>query len=180
MCTKECAHEHTGSAETLRPSPRNGFTAYSVLSLATGFLATIALRASPQNLTPASGRRNHTSSPYAQATLVSRSLRVHRIPPRVRDVRTPLSSGETGVVKPVICPTAEGGIFLREGLDRFLLICPTGQIRERVYLYRRRFDPAWTPEFRGVDGVRFGPHSGLESDTTALSKSAHKPTFAYG
>jgi hypothetical protein len=26
------AHEHTGSAETLRPSPRNGFTAYSVLS----------------------------------------------------------------------------------------------------------------------------------------------------
>ena len=26
------AHEHTGSAETLRPSLRNGFTAYSVLS----------------------------------------------------------------------------------------------------------------------------------------------------
>jgi hypothetical protein len=26
------AHEHTGSAETLRPSPRNGFTAYFVLS----------------------------------------------------------------------------------------------------------------------------------------------------
>jgi hypothetical protein len=30
------AHEHTGSAETLRPSPRNGFTAYFALSLATG------------------------------------------------------------------------------------------------------------------------------------------------
>ena len=30
------AHEHTGSAETLRPSPRNGFTAYIALSLATG------------------------------------------------------------------------------------------------------------------------------------------------
>src|SRR6266567_25799 len=41
-CTKKCAHEHTGSAETLRPSPRNGFTAYSVLSLVTGFFATIA------------------------------------------------------------------------------------------------------------------------------------------
>jgi hypothetical protein len=25
------AHEHTGSAETLRHSPRNGFTAYAVL-----------------------------------------------------------------------------------------------------------------------------------------------------
>jgi hypothetical protein len=31
----ETAHEHTGSAETLRPSPRNGFTAYAVLSPAT-------------------------------------------------------------------------------------------------------------------------------------------------
>jgi hypothetical protein len=29
---KKAAHEHTGSAETLRPSLRNGFTAYFVLS----------------------------------------------------------------------------------------------------------------------------------------------------
>jgi hypothetical protein len=35
------AHEHTGSAETLRPSPRNGFTAYFVLAPVTGFLATV-------------------------------------------------------------------------------------------------------------------------------------------
>ena len=36
MCNvhqKKCAHEHTGSAETLRPSLRNGFTTYIVLSL---------------------------------------------------------------------------------------------------------------------------------------------------
>ena len=32
------AHEQTGSAETLRPSLRNGLTAYAVLSLVTGFL----------------------------------------------------------------------------------------------------------------------------------------------
>src|SRR6202046_2767325 len=31
--SKESAHEHTGSAETLRPSLRNGFTTYIVLSL---------------------------------------------------------------------------------------------------------------------------------------------------
>jgi hypothetical protein len=31
--SKESAHEQTGSAETLRPSLRNGFTAYIVLSL---------------------------------------------------------------------------------------------------------------------------------------------------
>ena len=41
-CTRKCAHEHTGSAETLRPSPRNGFTAYSALSPVTGFVATVA------------------------------------------------------------------------------------------------------------------------------------------
>src|SRR6266576_2353520 len=39
---KECAHEHTGSAETLRPSLRNGFTAYSVLSPVNGSFATVA------------------------------------------------------------------------------------------------------------------------------------------
>jgi hypothetical protein len=30
------AHEHTGSAEAVRPSLRNGFTTYFVLSRATG------------------------------------------------------------------------------------------------------------------------------------------------
>src|SRR6201999_2000114 len=33
---KEIAHEHTGEAEAIRPSLRNGFTSYSVLSLVTG------------------------------------------------------------------------------------------------------------------------------------------------
>jgi hypothetical protein len=33
---QECAHEHTGSAEAVRPSLRNGFTAYLVLSLVIG------------------------------------------------------------------------------------------------------------------------------------------------
>ena len=32
---KKCAHEHTGPAESIRPSLRNGFTAYAVISLAT-------------------------------------------------------------------------------------------------------------------------------------------------
>src|SRR6266545_3677343 len=34
-CTKKCAHEHTGSAEAIRHSLRNGFTAYIALSPAT-------------------------------------------------------------------------------------------------------------------------------------------------
>ena len=46
---------------------------------------------------------------------------VHRISSRVRDdSRSAPRSGETGRVKPVICPTAEGGIFFARGLDRFL------------------------------------------------------------
>ena len=34
-CANKNAHEHTGSAEAFRPSLRNGFTAYAVLSPAT-------------------------------------------------------------------------------------------------------------------------------------------------
>jgi hypothetical protein len=59
------AHEHTGSAETLRPSLRNGFTAYFVLSPVNGFLATVVGGTLPAYLTPAPRRPDHTTSPYA-------------------------------------------------------------------------------------------------------------------
>jgi hypothetical protein len=39
-------------------------------------------------------------------------IRVHRIPPHVRDDREPpLLSGETGRIKSLICPTAEAKYF---------------------------------------------------------------------
>ena len=38
------AHERTGEAEAVRPSLRDGFNAYAVLSLVSGFLATITGR----------------------------------------------------------------------------------------------------------------------------------------
>jgi hypothetical protein len=101
------AHEHTGSAEASRPSLRNGFTTYIALSLVTGLFATIASRNNPQRLTPASGRQNHTTSPSAIRAVRQRHIRVHRIPPHVRDDREPpLLSGETGEVVALICPTA--------------------------------------------------------------------------
>ena len=105
---KKHAHEHTGSAEAIRPSLRNGFTAYSALSPVTGLFCHRRQREVllPANLTPASGRQDHTALPSARVALVSRNFRVHRIPPRVRDDRDPrLSSGETGEVVRVICPT---------------------------------------------------------------------------
>jgi hypothetical protein len=43
-----------------------------------------------RNLTPAPRRQDHTTSPYASCAFVFCAIRVHRIPPRVRDVRTPL------------------------------------------------------------------------------------------
>ena len=39
---KERAHEHTGPAESIRPSLRSGSTAYSVLSPVNGSFATVA------------------------------------------------------------------------------------------------------------------------------------------
>jgi hypothetical protein len=71
MGRKESAHEHTGSAENIRPSLRNGVTTYIVLSPVTGFLATVAARELPRNLTPASGRQDHTTSPSACALFVN-------------------------------------------------------------------------------------------------------------
>src|SRR6476469_1353778 len=66
ICAKQVAHEHTGQLETLRPSLRNGFTAYFVLFPENGSFASVA-RAKLSllsNFTPAPRRPNHTTSPY--------------------------------------------------------------------------------------------------------------------
>ena len=95
---KKTAHEHTGSAETLRPSLRNGFTAYIVLSPARpGLLVTVTpeRRELPRNLTPAIG----ASGPHDFAVRFSRARQsqLSRPPlpaPNVRDDReTPLLVG---------------------------------------------------------------------------------------
>jgi hypothetical protein len=95
----ENAHEHTGSAEAVRPSLRNGFTAYFVLSPARpGLLVTVArvMRSIITSLTPATGAsgphdfavRERLRSSFAN----SASTASHRA---FRDVRNALSSGGT-------------------------------------------------------------------------------------
>ena len=87
------AHEHTGSAETLRPSLRNGFTAYSALSPVIELSCHRHPREGllPANLTPASGRQDHTASPYAAGPPVLCAAASTAAHPHVRDVReTPL------------------------------------------------------------------------------------------
>src|SRR4051794_12828962 len=44
VCTRKCAHEHTGEAENIRHSLRNGFTAYNALSPENGSFASVAPR----------------------------------------------------------------------------------------------------------------------------------------
>src|SRR6266404_2601003 len=116
MCIRTRTRAYRFSGE--HPAfPAQWFTAYSALSPATGFVATVIpeKRLLLRNLTPASGRQDHTTSPSAKTTLVSRGCRVHRIPPRVSPKKrgvaqrheTRLFLGETRGEKPLICPTAE-------------------------------------------------------------------------
>jgi hypothetical protein len=126
-CANKNAHEHTGSAEAFRPSLRNGFTAYFVLSPVNGSFATVVAQKLLRNLTPAPRRQDHTTSPYASCALVSRALRVHRISPHVRDDREPpLIRRETREVMPLICPTAKAEYFCAKDWTDFWVICPSG------------------------------------------------------
>ena len=85
-----------GDRAFLPPSPANCFT----------------------DLTPASGRQDHTALPSASTPLVLRCRRVHRIPPNVRDDgQRPSYRGETGEVLEVILPDELSEIFLARGLD---------------------------------------------------------------
>jgi hypothetical protein len=73
------AHEHTGSAETLRHSPRNGFTAYAVLSPATNSSCHRRQRIDGSS---EPGRTRHASADLAPATGV-RTTRFCRTQPPV-------------------------------------------------------------------------------------------------
>jgi hypothetical protein len=70
MHMQKNAHEHTGSAEAFRPSLRNGFTAYFVLSPVIGFLATVA----PEMLAPQElDASTEASGPHDFAVRISRA-----------------------------------------------------------------------------------------------------------
>jgi hypothetical protein len=138
------AHEHTGSAETLRHPPRNGFTAYAVLSPATnsschrhrrikGFVAPGRARENLRRFDTSNGCQDHTVLPYASAPFVCalsiahgkppcnpfarRHCRVHRIPSPtfVTMANAPLLGPGWGELLPVICPTAETKYFCKRG-----------------------------------------------------------------
>jgi hypothetical protein len=63
-----------------RHSLRNGFTAYTRSPRSAGLVSLRPPGLMTRGLIPASGDRDRAISPYAPATLVARSQRVHRIP----------------------------------------------------------------------------------------------------
>src|SRR5258706_8834502 len=74
------------------------------------------------DLTPALGRQNDTTWPYASAPFVTCAARVHRIPPHVRDVRTPLCWDGTVIDIEVIWVRCEAKYFCKRGWTRILKI----------------------------------------------------------
>src|SRR6266487_4101455 len=90
MVNKAHEHSHHGHTGTTRHSPRNGFNGFLRALPGDQACLTPSSALLIADLTPASGRQNHTTSPSASAPFVKGTARVHRIPPRVRDVRTPL------------------------------------------------------------------------------------------
>jgi hypothetical protein len=81
---KKCAHEHTGSAEAIRHSLRNGFTVSFVLSPVTGCFATvIPEKLASQELDASVGASGPHDFAVRFSAVRQKHLRVHRIPPRV-------------------------------------------------------------------------------------------------
>src|SRR3979409_833636 len=83
-----------------------------------GFFVTVISRVFSQDLTPASRRQDHTTSPSALAPFVKGAIRVHRSPPHTNDVAQRPSSG-TGRQR--IYDRFDFGkteIFLRLGRDK--------------------------------------------------------------
>jgi hypothetical protein len=114
--TKHTSVVTTGTPDSTRHSPRNGFTAYFVLSPArSGLFVTVISRLLGADLTPASRRQNHTTSPSASAPFVTCAARVHRIPPRVRDVRNAPLLGQDVIDIEVIWVRREGKYFCKRG-----------------------------------------------------------------
>jgi hypothetical protein len=113
------AHEHTGLAEA------SGLPCAMALRLIRdrpgdpAFRDTIALgqRWPPSNLTPASGRRTQTISPYVKTTLVSRDLTSTAPCPSFATTADAPPVGQDGGSRKSDLRDGGSGIFFAEGLD---------------------------------------------------------------
>jgi hypothetical protein len=79
----------TVTPEIARHSLRNGFNGFLRDLPGDRLFVTVIGAVASTNLTPASRRQDHPTSPSASARFVKRAARVHRISSRVRDDREP-------------------------------------------------------------------------------------------
>jgi hypothetical protein len=113
-----------------RHSPRNGFAAYFALSPAIGFLATVTPEKLASHELDASVE---ASGPHDFAVRIRRSRQQHRqrpphpAPRFVTIASRPSCRVGTGRACKDDLPDMESGLFFTMGLDRFLLICPSGR-----------------------------------------------------
>ena len=141
------AHEHTGSAESIRPSLRNGFNGLFRALPGDEFILSPSLadKACPSPVGPtrlrqfstSNGCQDHTALPYASAPLVWRAPIAHGVPPcdrprattlprpphpapNVRDdgQRPSVRARDSGKYAGDL-PRKETGIFFQAGLDRW-------------------------------------------------------------
>ena len=126
----------TGIAGIIRPSLRNGFNGLYVISLATGLSchhhrrdAKHPMQSIIADLTPASGRRDHTTSPSApRAARPATPIRPPHPASTFVTTRTPLVRGGMDIFKSDL-GSRRSGIFLGVRLDRANHVDPARQIR---------------------------------------------------
>ena len=141
-CTEESAHEHTGPAEAIRPSLRDGFTAYFALSPVTGFLATVTSSGLILlNLAPAPGRQDHTTSPSAEQSRSS-----------VATIASTASRGEPKASEVEDRRQAEAVVTLNNG---GLYAIERGQMAFRLFCAERQRSAGHGTESREFDGPDF-------------------------
>jgi hypothetical protein len=120
---------HHGCAGHVRHSPRNGFNGFLRALPSDRACLPLSPAEKSADLTPASGRQDHTTSPSAASAHVQRAAASTASRANVRDDRdTPLSRARDGGGYRSDLGTARTGIFLLKGLDTGSASRPVGQI----------------------------------------------------
>ena len=105
----------TGTAETSRPSPRNGLTAYTRSPRGSGLSCPRHCMGLTSSLTPGSRRQDHTTSPYAAAFRRCKHLRSKRpsqpAPTFRNGAQRPLMAARAGELLPQIRIPVKRNIF---------------------------------------------------------------------
>src|SRR5438309_7749003 len=142
-CTRSLAckiKKHTSVVTTGSPgSPgipaRNGFNSlYRALPGDRAWLSPSPAEMTSANLTPASRRQDHTTSPSASVLFVSRTSASIASRPAVVTIASAPDVGRDGPGYGFDLPDGESQIFLPMGLDRNFaqqLICPSGALAFR-------------------------------------------------